>query len=123
MKFAEADIDGGYLIQGYGPGQVVINERTHTKSLIVSPEQIIIGWGPATMSGLSSEHFDTLIELAPQVIILGTGARQIFPDPTLCFGIMERGIGLEVMDTGAACRTYNILMAEGRAVVAGLILH
>jgi len=123
MKFAEADINGGYLIQGYGSGRVVINERVYTDGLIVSPEQLIIGWGPATMPEMSAEHFDALIMLAPQVIILGTGARQIFPDPALYFSIMERGIGLEVMDTGAACRTYNILMAEGRAVAAGLILN
>jgi len=122
MKFAEADIDGGFLIQAYGPGRVVINERAYTEGLIVSPEQIINGWGPETMSGLSAEHFEALVALSPQVIILGTGARQTFPDPSLYVGIMERRIGLEVMDTGAACRTYNILMAEGRAVVAGLIL-
>ena len=123
MKFAAADIDGGLLIQGYGPGRIVINERTYTEGLVVSPERLITGWGPTTISVLSQGHLDALIELSPQVIILGTGAQQVFPDPALYFRIMERHIGFEVMDTGAACRTYNILMAEGRAVVAGLILN
>ena len=70
---------------------------------------------------MTEAHIDALLELDPQVILLGTGARQIFPAMALLARGLARSIGIEVMDTGAACRTYNILMAEGRQVVAGLL--
>lgn len=122
MKFSQADSDGGHLIQGYAPDHVIIDDHTYRGGLIVSPDRIITGWGPAEASALSAAHLDALIALAPQVIILGTGTRQVFPDPALYARVLEHGIGFEVMDTGAACRTYNILMSEGRRVAAALLL-
>lgn len=122
MRFAEADSAGGLLIQAYEPGRVVIGGRAYSEGLIVSPEQVIAGWGPAEASGLTPEHLAALIELAPQVIVLGTGASQVFPGPEVARAALALGIGVEFMDTGAACRTYNILMGEGRKVAAGLIM-
>jgi uncharacterized protein len=122
MKFAEADTDGGHRILGYGPGRIVVDGRSYVDSLIVSPDRIIAAWGPSTAADLRAVHFETLTALNPQVIVIGTGERQVFPDPHLYFALLERGLGVEIMDTGAACRTYNILMSEGRRVAAGLIM-
>jgi uncharacterized protein len=122
MKFAEASTDGGHLILGYEPGRISVDGRSYTDGLIVSPERIVTGWGPEAAADLSAEHFQALVELDPQVIIVGTGQRQVFPDPRVYLAAMQRGLGVEIMDTGAACRTYNILMSEGRRVAAGLIM-
>jgi len=122
MKFAEADTEGGHLILGYEPGRIVVDGRSYNDGLIVSPERIVTGWGPESAADLAEEHFEALIELDPQVIILGTGPHQVFPDPRVFLAAMQRGLEVEIMDTGAACRTYNILMAEGRRVAAGLIM-
>lgn len=121
MRFAEADESGGYLIQAYGPEGIRIAGRTFTRGLILTPARIIEDWGPERILDLDPGHLQPLIDLAPEVIVLGTGAAQVFPEPALWYLIMERRIGFEVMDTGAACRTYNILMAEGRRVAAGLL--
>ena len=122
MRFAEADSDGGNLILGYAPGRVLIGNRAYTRGLIVSPETILTPWGPDKAADLAAEHFEALVGTEPQVIIIGTGERQVFPDPRAYAAALQRGLGVEVMDTGAACRTYNILMSEGRKVVAGLVM-
>ena len=122
MKFAEARTEGGHLILGYEPGRIVVDGRSYNEGLIVSPERIVRGWGPALATDLAEEHLCALVELDPQVVILGTGARQVFPGPRFYRAAIQRGLGVEVMDTGAACRTYNILVAEGRDVAAGLIM-
>jgi uncharacterized protein len=122
MKFSEADTGGGHLIQGYESGRIHIGDRDYTGGLIVTPARIITGWGPQYPEDLTEEHFVALLELDPQVIILGTGAQQVFPEPRAYLPVLQRGLGVEVMDTGAACRTYNILMSEGRRVAAGLLM-
>jgi uncharacterized protein len=122
MKFAEASTEGGHLIVGYEPGRIVVDGRSYNEGLIVSPERIVPGWGPEIAADLAEKHFEAIVALDPQVIVLGTGKHQVFPEPRVYLTAMQRGVGVEVMDTGAACRTYNILMAEGRRVVAGLIM-
>lgn len=122
MKFAAADPGEGHLILGYESGRIQVGGRAYTRGLIVSPERIVSDWGPDRAADLSAEHFEAIIALEPQVIILGTGERQVFPDPRTYVAALQRGLGVEVMDTGAACRTYNILMSEGRKVAAGLIM-
>ncbi len=121
MKFTEANDAGGHLIEGYGTEGIAIGGRRYRRSLILTPSRILEPWEPSSSANLTREHLNELLALEPQVIILGTGPQQVFPDPAVYFWVMERGIGIEVMDTGAACRTYNILMSEGRRVVAGLI--
>lgn len=120
MKFSEADNTNGYLIDAYDAQGVMIGKQRYTQGLIVTPTQIIAPWS-LQPTDLTAEFIDELLAFAPQIIVLGTGNRQVFPDPSLYFAVMERGIGFEVMDTGAACRTYNILIADGRRVVAGLM--
>ena len=121
MKFSQADPGDGYLIEGYEPGRILIDGKFFVSGLILTPRRLLPAWGPQVAADLTEAHIDALLELDPQVILLGTGARQIFPAMALLARGLTRGIGIEVMDTGAACRTYNILMAEGRQVVAGLL--
>ncbi|MGE5155318.1 MAG: Mth938-like domain-containing protein [Bdellovibrio bacteriovorus] len=120
MRFAEAD-GGGYRIEAYGREGIRVAGRTLTSGLILTPERLIEGWGPADAATLDAGHLQPLIDLNPELIVIGTGAAQVFPDPALYVPVLERRIGLEIMDTGAACRTYNILMAEGRRVAAALL--
>ncbi len=121
MKFSEADDRSGYLIQAYGADGILIGGRLYREGLIVTPERIIAPWGPRDAAGLTVAHLDELLALAPQVMVLGTGGAQVFPDPAIAALVMQQGVGIEIMDTGAACRTCNILMSEGRRVVAGLL--
>lgn len=110
------------IILGYDAGSVSINHETYTSSLIVCPDTIVENWGPAAITALGNEHLQSLLELKPEVILIGSGQSLIFPPAEILRPLVEAGLGYEVMDTGAACRTYNILMAEGRRVVAGLIV-
>jgi len=113
---------GQNLIRAYARGQVTINEEVYTRSLIVTPQQIIADWPPASPAELLGTHFEVIASLCPEVFILGTGARLRFPAPNIIRPLIEAGIGIEVMDTGAACRTYNILMSDGRRVAAALMM-
>jgi uncharacterized protein len=122
MKFILENTDGGHLIQRYDEGMIVIDQAVYRESLILLPDQVITDWSPATVHELTAQDFNRLADLAPEIVLLGTGGRQHFPHPALSQPLMERRIGLEVMDTAAACRTYNILMAEGRRVAAALFM-
>jgi uncharacterized protein len=113
---------GQNLIRSYAPGRVTINEEIYTRSLVVTPERIIADWPPASPAELRAGHFEMIASLRPEVVILGTGARLQFPAPNIIRPLVEAGIGIEVMDTGAACRTYNILMSDGRRVVVALMM-
>lgn len=122
MKFAEIEDTGANVIESYGDGHVRINGRAYARSIAVSAEHVQADWGPEHVDALSVAHLEAVVGDATQVLILGTGTRQRFPSPEVHFALLQRGIGVEVMDTGAACRTYNILVSEGRDVVAALML-
>ncbi len=109
------------LISGYGRDHFMINGVRHITSLIVLPDEVVTHWA-RSFDELSRVHFDALSIRAPEIILLGSGAKLRFPSPTLYAGLIKAHIGVEVMDTAAACRTYNILAAEGRRVAAALIL-
>ena len=122
MKF-HLDAPGGVnLVRGYGPGRLQVNERTHTASVILTATSLIEPWRPTSASEITPADLEPLLGLAPEVVLLGTGARQHFPDPQALRILYEQRIGVEVMDTSAACRTFNVLVAEGRAVAAALIV-
>lgn len=106
---------------GYGEGYVMVNRQRYERNLVVLPDGIMTDWQPAGFDQLSAEDFDRLAELQPEIVLLGTGSRLRFPRPELTRALYEARIGLEVMDTQAACRTYNILAAEERKVVAALL--
>lgn len=105
---------------GYGEGYVQVNGERRETSLVVLPERVL-DWEPATFDALTEAHFARLAALAPEVVLLGTGNRLRFPHPRLTAPLARAGIGLEVMDVQAACRTYNILVAEERVVAAALV--
>lgn len=110
------------LFTGYGEGYVMVNGRRFEASLIVLPEQLIENWAPRQFEALTEDNFVELVAIKPEIVLLGTGPTQRFPHPRLSRALAENRIGLEVMDSYAAARTYNILMAEGRSVAAALIL-
>lgn len=107
---------------GYGPGYVMVNNVRHEKNIIVLPERLM-QWDVAAFEALNGRDFEYLANLAPEIVLLGTGSDLRFPHPSLSQSLANARIGLEVMNTPAACRTYNILMAEGRKVAAALLLR
>ncbi|HSS46420.1 MAG TPA: Mth938-like domain-containing protein [Burkholderiales bacterium] len=121
MKLHLATASAENRFTGYGEGYVLVNNVRHEKSLVVLPERLM-EWEVAAFEALSQKHFEFLMNLAPEIVLLGTGPRLRFPHPALSQSLVNAKIGLEVMDTRAACRTYNILVAEGRKVAAALLL-
>jgi uncharacterized protein len=121
VKLHRDQISSAYRVTAYGPGYISINDERITTSLVVTPGRIIRDWAPNDFSEIDHASFAVLDELEAEVVLLGTGASQQFPQAQLQSALMARGIGIEIMDTAAACRTYNILMAEGRTVVAMLL--
>ncbi len=109
-------------VTAYGPGFVEINRVRHTTNLIVTPDQVE-PWPVASFETLDTASFERLRDLRSEVVLLGTGKRQRFPHPRLTRPLMDARVGLEVMDTQAACRTYNILAAESRKVAAALFVE
>jgi uncharacterized protein len=106
---------------GYGSGYVLVNGTRHESNLIVTPERLL-AWEVDSFDSLTEEHFAALAAMRPEVALLGTGAKQRFPHPRLSASLARARIGLEVMDSQAACRTYNILAAESRRVLAALFI-
>ena len=121
MKFHSDQVDSSNRITGYGVGYVAVNEVKIAGSVTVTPTQMLQDWAPEDFSDVSAACVRLLDELEFEVALLGTGASQQFPGDNLVAQFASRGIGLEVMDTAAACRTYNILVAEGRTVAAMLL--
>jgi uncharacterized protein len=111
------------VVRGYGPGTIRIGERTFSRSLIVTATRIIEDWRPLGIPDLHVTDLDPLLELRPEVLLIGSGTRQVFPDRATLAALYSAGLGFEIMDTGAACRTYNVLVAEGREVAAALIVE
>ncbi|HEY7638358.1 MAG TPA: Mth938-like domain-containing protein, partial [Steroidobacteraceae bacterium] len=91
-------------------------------SCLISAERLVEDWRPQTLDELTEADFQAVFELQPEIVVLGSGPRQRFPEPRLLAAILARGVGCEVMDTGAACRTYNVLVSEARRAVAALFL-
>ena len=105
---------------GYGDGFVVVNGQRHEANLIVTPERLL-PWNAASFDALTEADFEALLALNPEILLLGTGPKQRFPHPRLTRALAAKRIGVEAMDLQAACRTYNILMAEERRVAAALL--
>lgn len=111
-----------YQIRSYRPGRIQINEITLTHSLIVNPHQLIEPWNVSSITQLSSDSFLPILALNPEIVLLGTGATLVFPPAETYLNLIQQGIGIEIMDTSAASRTFNALSAENRNVVAALIV-
>ena len=109
-------------ITAYAAGEIRMRDRVFHASLIATRDAVISEWTPAPVEQLAIDDFGQLLELSPEVVILGTGPKQRMPPHELFAAFAARGIGLEVMDTGAACRTYNLLLSEFREVAVALIV-
>jgi uncharacterized protein len=110
-------------VTGYGADYVEINLVRHAGSILVLPDAPVIAWPVSSFEQLSAEHFAMLVDAAPEVVVFGSGERLRFPHPRLTAALTAKRIGVETMDFKAACRTYNILMAEGRKVAAALLIE
>jgi uncharacterized protein len=108
-------------VTAYGPDFIEVNRIRHSGPVLLMPERPVLPWSIDSIEALDEPALTALLELQPEVILLGTGARQHFLHPRLLRGLAARGIGVDPMDTRAACRTYNILMVEGRKVLAALL--
>lgn len=113
---------GQNIVTAIGADHIDINGMRHETSLLVLPKRIEPAWGAAGFDALSEADFSPIVEIGCDVLLLGTGRRQRFPNPALLRGLMAARIGVEIMDTAAACRTYNILVTEGRHVAAALLI-
>lgn len=122
MKFSEDYNPGSNVIRAYHRDGISVNGEMFQKSLVVAPNQIIPDWPVTSVDDLSTELLQELVEHTPEVILIGTGQQIQFPHPEIYAPIVRQRIGVEFMDTGAACRTYNILLSEERKVIAGIII-
>jgi uncharacterized protein len=121
MKLHLADAQGRFGITGHGPGHVLVNGERHEQALIVTPDQVL-RWPVTCMDTLRPDDLALLVAQAADIVLIGTGERQLFPRPAVLRPLIEAGRGFEVMTTAAACRTYNILLNEGRRVAAALLI-
>ena len=110
------------IFTAHGAGSVTVSGLRFEHSIVVTPEQVFTDWQPQGFDTLNESHFAYLLAMKPEIVLLGTGAQQHFPHPRLYQQLTAAGIGVESMDTPAACRTYNILMGEDRKVVAAILL-
>ncbi len=122
MKLHLADLGDTKLFTAHGADHVMINRERFDTSLVVLAEEVRLDWAVDDFEALQETHFEYFLALKPEVVLLGTGVRQRFPHPRLYRALTDAGIGVECMDTPAACRTYNILVAEDRKVIAAILL-
>ena len=123
MKLQAERIEGSNAIARHGPGGVAVNGTEYTHSVVVPWSGPVMDWSVAAFDQLADEHFARIAALKPELVIFGSGPRLRFPKPAWLQPLMALRIGVESMDTAAACRTYNVLLAEGRAVVAALLFE
>jgi len=122
MKLHHSNQDGLNIIRAYTDNSVTINEETFTRSIVVQAHYLEPTWLPQSIDEIDAAAIRELAKLDTEIILLGTGQKQHFPDRRLFVPLYDNNIGIEVMDTPAACRTYNILLEEGRAVTAALLI-
>lgn len=122
MKFHLTRSEGRNLVTGYGDGYVKVNDERHDRSIVFAPDEPVQDWDAESFEALTPAHVRALLEFKPEIVILGTGDRLRFPPREIARVLADASVGFEVMDTKAACRTYNILMAEGRRVVAAMFV-
>ena len=110
-------------ITGYGIGFLEVNQTPYSHALIIQPEGEVLAWPVEEIQDLSEDHFSMISALLPELVIVGTGKKQVFLNPKILQPLIKAKIGFEMMDSQAACRTYNILMGEGCKVLAAILLE
>lgn len=122
MQFTQ-DLPEGYLFfRGCTADAATVVDRVLTKSFLLVPDRLVEDWPVTDAEGFDTPAAEAIAELAPEVVLLGTGIRQVFPPREALVALLRRRIGVEVMDNAAACRTYNLLAGEGRRVAAAIML-
>jgi len=114
--------NAAFQIQGYQPGRIQVNDQTFTHSMIISANKLIDNWEPQEIAALKAEHLSIILTFQPTLLLLGTGSSLEFPDIEIYGDLINQGIGVEIMNTSAACHTFSILTSEGRNVVAALFI-
>ncbi len=122
MKFQPDTLDGVNVITRQEPGRVWVGLTAFTHSVLVPWQGEVLPWGPAEPGELTAAHFERIAAMQPELVIFGSGTRLRFVAPALMQSLMALRIGIETMDTPAACRTYNVLASEHRRVLAALLL-
>ena len=122
MKFELDTARAGLSVSGYDEGGILIGDTRHTRPLVITPEAIHTDLLPHSFAELSLDHLFVIAALGVEILIIGTGSRQILTDARLIAQMGARGIGVEIMGNPAACRCYNVLVAEHRAVAAALFI-
>jgi uncharacterized protein len=123
LKLQSDPHSGANTITGYGDGYVEINKTPYAHAVVLSSDGAISEWSAKSFDDLEAQHFSQLIDSKAELILIGTGKRQRFPKPELLKALISAKIGFEIMDSQAACRTYNILVGEGRQVLLALIVE
>ncbi|MFZ5525404.1 MAG: Mth938-like domain-containing protein [Pseudomonadota bacterium] len=123
MKFQPDRPEGTNIIHAVTRTQVSVNGQPYTTSVLVPGNAPLSAWAPENLSALTADHIAEILPFRPELVILGSGPTLRFAHPSVLRPLIEAGIGVETMDTPAACRTYNVLMSEGRKVLAALIIH
>ena len=123
MKFNLDRPATAHIVRSYAPGLIRIGDRDYADSVIVNATALIVPWRPRRMADLAAADLEPVLALRPEVLLIGSGERQAFPAPELLAALYAARLGFEIMATGAACRTYNVLIAEGREVAAALMIE
>ena len=123
LKFQPDRIEGVNVVTAVAPGVVRINGQPHGSSLVLPVRGAVVAWPCDRLESLAAAHFELLLAHRPELVIFGSGERLRFVGAHLLRPLIDKGVGVETMDTAAACRTYNVLASEGRAVVAALLLE
>lgn len=122
MQLHHERAEGFLFFRRCAETEVTIVDRVLTRSFLLAPDRLVEDWPVVDINGFDEEAIAAILALEPEVVLLGTGVRQIFPSHATRAALLRRGIGIEVMDNAAACRTYNLLADEGRRVVAAIML-
>lgn len=123
---AHLDLDENralYQIRSYQPGRIQVNDKFFTTSIIITPNMLIENWQPQTIQELNEDILAPIITLKPDVLLIGTGSTLVLVEASLYGSLINQGIGVEIMSTSAACRTFNALSSENRNVAAALIIR
>ncbi|HEY6095546.1 MAG TPA: Mth938-like domain-containing protein [Gallionellaceae bacterium] len=123
MKLSLSLNPGQQFFTAHGPDFVTVSGERYQRPIAVIPERVLTDWPATTFAGLEARHFEFFLALKPEVVLLGTGTEHRFAHPALYQALSAAGIGVECMNTAAACRTYNILMSEDRKVVAAILFE
>lgn len=117
------DNQARYQIRAYQPGSITVNDKILTSSIIITPNHLIEDWAPQSTDAITAESLTVIADSRPDILLIGTGATHIFLPVEIYGPLINLGIGVEVMDTSAACRTYNALTSENRNVAAALLIR